>query len=444
MVRIRNMSLLTLCALLIATGESPQIGWPLDVEIQLSKTTILLGEPVWVDVSVTNRSSEALRVDMGNSCFGTKELTIQVPAAEHGGIDHAFCGGVPGGSCGVEIPPLLPAGATLKRRYVLSGNFRITHSGSYPVILEKNFPYGPSTSGYTAGPPQDIPRLKKARLERVTRTLNVLPANSEKLLRVEQQLAEEITLPLASPPLPSNVNIEVIRRASENIRKAQQEAWRAKYAVASGVAAYPAAGMEPIFRSWLQQNNSRWADWAIIALSHLNTFSSREILAHQVASSENPHDITFQTHRWEAIDALSNMGDKSYLPLLEKLTEDHYHDVQRKAILGLGILGGEKELTLLNTRAHNSKTMFDRLDAITAMGDTASLQAVPLLIELFTLPDTDQPNASDFALQTLTHAHVLPFNRLPSPIEAKNAWQNWWSRNLNSAPVFGPYDCGDS
>jgi hypothetical protein len=31
---------------------------------------VLLGEPVWVDVSVTNRTKEALFVDFGSACMG--------------------------------------------------------------------------------------------------------------------------------------------------------------------------------------------------------------------------------------------------------------------------------------------------------------------------------------------------------------------------------------
>jgi hypothetical protein len=82
----------------------------------------------------------------------------------------------------------------------------------------------------------------------------------------------------------------------------------------------------------------------------------------------------------------------------------------------------------------------DRQDAIQAMGDTASLKAVPILIELFTLPNADQPNSSDYSLLTITH-HSLPPAQERPPAEYRMMWQEWWERNNGKARAYGPFEC---
>jgi len=417
------------------------------VQLQITPGTILLGEPVWVDVAVTNRSSEALRVEMGSPCLDTKELTVHVPGAEAYNRDRKRCSigrPAPAASCVFQGPVRIDAGATFSRRYVLRGDFRIARAGSYKVFLEKDFPYGADLGGTFGDVGQNFPHLTQILRVRAQRTLTVLPENHNALLQIEKTLAEEIAAPLPNVP-PPNASIEVVRQISDERSKLQDDAMAAKTALATGLIEYPTAGMEPIFSSWLDQNNTTAANWAEVALSHLNTPDSRKILARQAASRDKPQDINFQIHRWEAIESLSNMGDKSYLPLLEKLTRDPYHDVQRSAVRALGVLGGEKELRFLNAIAVNAKTLFDRQDAIMAMGDTGSLQAVPLLINLFTLPDSDQPGASGFALFTLTHARIrLSYaTRMMTLQEAKLTWQEWWLKNQRTARAFGPYDCAD-
>ncbi len=436
---------IALCALLVTTAASAQSGSPLDVQMQLSPSTILIGEPAWVDVTVTNRSPEALRVEMGNSCFGARELTIQVPGAEAYNRDRKHCGiGKLGGSCMVQGPVKIDAGATFKRRYVLRGDFRITRAGSYNVFLEKDFPYGPDLGGTFGAGAQNFPRLTEAQHVRIQQTLNVLPADHNRLLQIEQAEAQELAAPVPSLPFPPNASIEVVRQISDERSKLQQDAWADKSAMAAGLIEYPTSGMEPTFSSWLAQNNTTFADWALTALSHLNTPASRKILARQAVSSDQRQDTSFQIHRWEAIEDLAAMGDTSYVPLLEKLTRDPYHDVQRMAVRGLGLLGGENELSFLNRIALNAKTMTDRQDAVQAMADTGSPRAVPMLIELYTLPGSDE-STSEYALWTLTHHHVrLPHaTRMLTPAEAKIAWQDWWLQNQRTARVYGPYDCAD-
>ncbi len=435
-MRLHNTELTALCALLILTGESAQTTSVPDVRVELDPTTIVLGEPVWVDVKITNRSPVPLTIDVGNTCFGARPLIVRVPGAEPGNGKHECVYGAMGGSCGVSLPPVVQPGKTLTERYVFEGDFHIAHAGVYNVDLEKPIRYGPPS-----GTPESPRSPKQEETVHVQTTLHVLPANPDKLLAIEQSQAAEVTATMSPPPLPSGADIEAIRRADEIQRAAEYDGYLRREAIAAGLWTYPAPGMEPIFRAWLAPNNTSYADYAVIALSHLNTPASRQILAEQAASAAKPRDSFYQIHRWEAIDALAEMGDTSYLPLMERLLNDPYHDVQRAAVRALALLGGEKELPLLNTRVRTSTNQVDRIDAIQAMGESASLQAVPMLIDLFTLPDADEPGESDYALSMLTHEHLPATPKLRTALESKSLWQAWWVQNERTARAYSPYEC---
>ncbi len=438
-------TLVVVFGFLMTAAASPQDSAHLDVQMSLSSHTALVGEPVWVEVRVTNHSREAMRVDMGTACCGAKEVTIQIPQADPSNQEHIRCGSGTGlaMTCGClsELPFEIGPGASLTRRYVLEGDFRITHAGTYRVLLEKKIPYGPKLPASAVGTPQAYFDLKHSQTVRLSETLKELPANDRKLLRIEQKLAQRVASPMPTPSYPPDVDIDKLRRIIDAWRKAQDQASRLQLSLAQGMMAYPVKGMEPLFGSWLEQNNTSFADWAIVALSHLNTRESRDILARQAASPDKPTDISFQTHRWEALDALAKMGDTSYVSLFERLTGDQNHDVQRMAIFGLGLLGGERELPVLNELARHGATAFDRGDAILAIGETRSLRAVPILIQLFTLPDSDQPSASDYSLFLLTHHELTAVNQLRTPLEAQKAWNDWWSTNEKTARAYGPFEC---
>ena len=73
---------LAICAVMaVASASSGHGQSALDIQMTLSKTEVMLGEPVWVKVAVTNRSSDALWVGMGSDCFGVRPIMIVIPGA---------------------------------------------------------------------------------------------------------------------------------------------------------------------------------------------------------------------------------------------------------------------------------------------------------------------------------------------------------------------------
>jgi hypothetical protein len=352
----------------------------------------------------------------------------------------------------------LEAGDSLSRRYVLVGDFRIAHPGSYRVLLEKKVTYAIASSGEK---PASLMRNAIAQSAKVELLLHVEPADPAKLLSLEEALAVEATKPLTPQPLPTAArmaprNSDALRKAQEALDERQSEASDARNALAEGLAEYPTAGMEPGFNEWMIAGT---VNYGLTALFNLNTPEARRMIADaadpsqelylrwrqhvHLADTERAEKMTqelFANWRGMALHALARMGDPSYVPLLEKLASDGSAEVRQQAILGLGLLGGEAELPKLVELAQKGVSDMDRQNAIQAMGDTASLKAVPIVIDLFALPNAGQPNSSDYSLTTITHYSLPPDQQRTIP-QYQAMWEKWWERNKTEGRVYGPFEC---
>jgi hypothetical protein len=425
-----------LCLLFVLAATPAPDNSPLNVQIKLTSDVVMLGQPVWVDVTITNRSNQALIVDIGSECFGAKQLEIEVPDAIAGNGEHTQCGNViPGGSCEDGGVFKLDPAQVFAKRYVLTGDFRIVHPGIYKVILEKILRYTTIQPEWRNEVPGEI-EARLGETARVVAMLRVLPANPDKVLSIEQSMAREAATWETPPPLPASANIDVIRAAAELQREVEWARITRNESIASGLEQYPVAGMEPTFRDWLYQQGLLEGA-ALSALHQVNTIKARKVLADYVKLS--PSNRTAQSERMTALSDLGDMGDSSYLPLMEESIHDSYKDASRTAVFGVGKLGGANGLALLNYLARNSEAAFDRVDAIQSMGYSASLKAVPLLIKLMDLPNTYQPGISSYALSMLTHYN--PPGNLRSVPDVKKAWQTWWARNRHTARAYGEYEC---
>jgi len=400
-----------------------------DVQISLSKTTIMLGEPLWVDVSATNRSSEPIFIGMPHECPYNKPLNVSVPSAEQL-VDTTHRCGVEGPyDCQIPSPTKAEPGATIARRYVLDGLFRFTHPGTYEVRIETALQLSDTS-------PQKLGIVQTAK---TSIPLTITRANPRQLLALELAMAQDADAPMPKLEHPRytgdpNGFFDEMQRQRDTDNQASEEWFTHRALLAAGLARYPAPGMEPVFREWLEQRR----DGAASGLSQLNTPEARAILAEFAEKEDEPGQPTFS--RAALVWALGRLGDRTYLPLLERLTHDANHEVQREAIFGLGPLGGEAELPLLEQVARTGATMSDRQDAVMSIGDTASLKAVPILIDLLTVPDSDQPYASLYAIQVLTH-QTPPAWRGKTNAETQTAWRAWWTQQSKTARAYDPFEC---
>ena len=406
---------------------------PLRVEMTLSSNTILLGEPLWVDVRVTNRSSAPLSIDMGNTCFSAKPLVIDVPDAQPR-IDKGRRCGVGGGaeSCISRGPQVLAPGATLSKRYVFEGAFRITQPGRYIVRLTKLLRYGPPST-----PPALLPEPVPEQTALIRTTLTVEPPNPEKLLAIEQSLAARAAATMPPEQLPPHPDIETLRRAVNEYHAVAQAATEERNSIMDGITAYPAAGMEPFFASRLDTARGDYRSYqAATALFNLNTPLARAYLASAITTVPNQA-------AWFEIGNPGLMGDPSYIPLLERLANDSDPGTRQQAILALGTLGGESELPRLEALVTNATSEADRNNAIMALGFTATLKAVPFLLTLFQGTwESDSPPG--YALFLLTHhqAHQAYVFDGGSPRVFEAEWKTWWAENQTTARAFHQWeDC---
>jgi len=426
----------------------------LDIQMQLTEKSALLGEPVWVDVTVTNRTKAPLLISMGDACFRNRPLNVAIPEAEPGTGEHRLCGGE-GGDCWAAGPAIVDSGKTLGTRYVLAGDFRITHSGEYHVLLKKQVTYATALAGDER---TMLPRNASVETVEQSTVLEVRPANPERLLGIEQSLAMKVSEPYRNVPVPPIVNLspsdmEAFRNAEHALHALDYANNLAKASGAEGLSDYPTAGMEPVFDDWLVSDRS-FESYGLWGLYRLNTAQSRRLLAQAADGSKNVYRhwrqhlvgseaITqrqFGIWRGMAIRALADMGDRSYLPLLERLSGDANPDVRAQAILALGLLGGEVELTRLTALARRSTSMDERQTAIQAIGYTASPKAVPVLISLITMAGSDQPSASVYWLTSLTR-HSLPPAKERTSSQYQAEWEDWWEHNRANAHAYGPFDC---
>ncbi len=352
-----------------------------DIHFRVEPDHIVLGQPVWLLVDITNRSSQAIVAEGASYCFDTP-LHIDIPAAQRRGAGFAACAHA-AEDCATELLDIAP-GQTVTRRYTLKGNFLVTAAGSYAVIVHDTIHYGNKVD---TGPSP----LDHSQSASISAMLTVAPPDSTKLLDIEKSLALRAVAVAPRPTLPPYADIETLRRFDAVQRIADAKAANERYALAEGLATYPASGMETTFTTWLDSQD--FYEYGLLALRHLNTPQARAILARRAAglSGESP-STEYQIERWLAVDYLSKMGDQSYLPLLERLTHDPAHDVQRAAVFAFGLLGRGKDMDVLVQLARSGRTLQDRIDALQAIAETGSLNAVPVLIDLFALPNADQPS----------------------------------------------------
>ena len=392
----------------------------------LSSDTIILGEPLWVDVRVTNRSAMPISVDMGNTCMGGRPLEVEVPRAERRADRQKRCGvGPDGGGCVTAGPQNLVPGGTLGKRYVFDGDFRITHGGDYRVRLSKLVRYGPAVT--LLAPLSNAASQTSV----VETTLHVEPADPEKLLTLERRLAALIPATASPMQFPPHADIETVRRIVSEHRDLANAALEGRIAVVDGLAAYPAAGMEPFFASRLDDNRVDYdAYQATTALYNLNTNVARAALVDVIVGSPNPNAPL-------AVRYLGLMGDPSYLPLLERLVTNPDPTMRQQAVLALGFLGGESELPRLEFLAQKGATEADRNSAIMAIGNTGTLRAVPFLIALFGAPNPSP--LPGYSLFLLTH-HQLSSSEYATPRDEKVAWQMWWAQNRATAHAYHPWE----
>jgi hypothetical protein len=392
------------CGLLLWLAGSPAVA-QVRVDVRLDKPRYLAGEPVVVFVDVRNVGDEAVGY---STCDGDVRLEVvgarrRVPPNIHG-----CSSGIGGGyACGEGHPPLLQPGQTTTFRYLLKeydlrpGRHRLSASGKAGVRWKYYPTYAPSV----APPPpkhKETDPVDGAQFA-TTLSLNVVAATERELRAV-----------LA--PLVSDAD--------------GRDPARRHYAREAIIESAPSF-LESLIARFAAENPNVTS--AIDALGRIASSGSRMHLKELLRSSREARS------RSSILLALARVGHRDDADFLAGVLEDDTLDETSwsHAALGVGRAGGGRAVQHLE-RALAAASPGQRPAIATALGNTRSRAAVPVLIGMF----SHDASANDVCrgLITLTHRVWCVGSEL-DPADTQRQWLRWWQQNGATMRIFGSDRC---
>jgi hypothetical protein len=357
-------------------------------EFYMEKETFAPGEPVFLYFKLSNHGPDAIRLESPfvdqPSCSGNVIIVTSDPPPAHSCVNLAENGCVLNGGL-KPVPPLLP-GQSNVQRFLLNFNREINTPGDY--LLEATHIAEPIGAGVET----------KANLN----------------FRVDADAA-------AYPAAKLRPWVDQLKSA-DPMKRAE---------AAQTIASIAPLSLEDTLIGFAA--NPEFQRYAPLALHRLNTPRTIEALASMVKASG---PLT-----WEQIEAaryLAESGDQQWYPLLLDIAVKNGKISNYPAYAAE--LGGDRMLPALAEMAKNPDT---RLQAVMAMGSTASRQAVPMLLEFLWNEDMDTSQRAAGSLSQLTHRTASQGERNPSSQTEYALWLHWWRSEGATAPIYKDTDCGE-
>jgi hypothetical protein len=371
------------------------------VDAYLEKGRYLAGEPIVVVVDVLNVGDEPVGYSAsdGNVRLAVAGVQRRVPPNIFGCSSGGFVeGGVAGG-----VRPLLEPGQKTSFTYLLKeydlgpGVYTLSASGRAGV----RWKYYPS---YIPNEPPAVPPKHQA-------TDPVPGSQFEHTLSLNIVAATEEALKLAFAPLVTDAD------AADPTRRRH-----ARDAIIESAPPF-LESLIARFAAEVGFNRS-----AIEALGRLGTLASRAQLKNLYRATRDSATVL----------ALARVGHHDDAEFLAGVLQDHGDERSRRyAALGLGHIGGDQAVQYLEIALRTAPPEA-RPDIATALGNTRSPLAVPVLIGMF----GNNPARSEVcgALTTLTHRSWCD-GTAADPAAQRRQWLRSWNENGSSTPIFGPDDC---
>ena len=399
----RNMRReLSFCLLLLlaATSALAQV----QVGVRLEKNRYLAGEPVVVLVEVRNVGDEAVGY---STCDGDVRLQVlgaarRVPPNIFG----CFSGIGSGGGCVIDHPPLLQPSQATTFRYLLKdydlrpGQYQLSASGKAGVRWK-----------YYPGAPNVLPLP----LSKHKETDPVPGAQFDQRLPLAIVAATQRELQEAFGLLVSDAD------GTDPVQR-----HHARVAIVESAPPF----LEPLIARFARED--QFDTSAIDALGRIASTSSRTHLKNLVRSGR-------AARRSAVVLALARVGHRHDADFLASILRDETIDEtsRRYAALGLGHIGGDPSVRHLE-RALDNVPPEVRPSVATALGNTRSRLAVPVLIGLF--GNNASRNDVCGALKTLTHRDWCD-GTADDPAAKKRQWLRTWNESGSRTPIFGPANC---
>jgi hypothetical protein len=374
-----------------ATGSAQLVG-----RLSLDKSEYVAGEPIYLRHTVTNTGTAPVQITVGDAygpCGGYRIELSSEPSLENSTclkpvVVNCIIGGW-----------IIEPGAMHQDEVLLNYEHDLSAPGTYEVRASRHLTYGPKGNMTTVGPQTSVEERFRIRVE---------PSSPEQLLAILQPYITDL----------SSKDEETLREAGRVI----------------GSLAPPF--LEDTVISMLGSRTTR--SFALRGLRRLNTVRARQTLAEIVKETAG-----YSTDKEQAIQFLSEMGDKKYFPLLLEEAEKHPPNQGRDDRLAAARLGGEEAMPFVNSLLTNPNAFLHGY-GVMALSETGSRRAVPLLIDLLRHPNVDVGRLASKGLIELTHRSPLKADQRysDSPSGDYAAWIRWWIQEGDRAPIYGPLQCG--
>lgn len=370
----------------------------IEASFSTEKANYLVGEPVFVILSVGNKTSETIWLDfkVTDFPFPCNDFDLEVPGAKLAG--DWGCGSA--ASCGRGFREVQPGKSIVIQRLV-NRDFRMRQSGPYQLhahavvsVHRQNLPNSPEVE-----------------------TVDV-----DESLRVSVRDGSEKQLKQTFQPYVEALN------SSDDMRRSE---------AAQAIAELAPPFLEDVL---IELTKTNYAYAAITALRKANTTKTRAALAQIATSSDDP------AVRIEAIQNLGRTSDTTYLPTLVKLMESENKQIQNVAAEGVGNLGGVATVRQLSTLVSDSDAE-TRSAGANGLGQTHAREAVPILIELLLDSDANVRQTAVNSLFLLTHYAAFDGNGWAdiSTTESGSAvyqrWVRWWHSHATTTEIHSMADC---
>lgn len=381
----------------------PSILAQLAVNVSLSKAKYLAGEPVFLDLTVTNRGTDPIQLEAANPLTICSGYRFELQGATV--RDATTCTDGFAGSCLSGFVVLAP-GKSVKDRVLLNARYDLRQPSQYQLRVS-----------YTA---------KYAPVDKPLPPAALMPHQE-----FDRRL-EFVLVPSAIEQLKPEFSAYLHELDSANGRKRQE---------AAEVIAYLApVFMEPAILRMLHTPGMQSS--GVEGLRNLGTPSAHRALAEFVGDSP-PIDApgTYQN----ALRYLGEIGNSSDVPVLLGAAHANAPDSysRKLAIEAAARAGGAAAIPALETELR-SPSRETRLDAVGALPMTGSRTAVPVLIQLLRSPNGRISSFAEHGLEALTHLRGAKMDGIkPPPPEAYSKWSRWWMTDGQTENIFKPSQCGE-
>ena len=388
---------LLLLLLLNSVTSATMSAQGVEAQFTTEKSTYVIGEPVYLVLSISNKSDETIWVDFGPTDMFCQRFSIEVPGADSAG-EQWGCGIA--GSCGSSLVEIAPKKTTAVRQ-LLNREFRLPRSGAYVVHAQTNVTV--RSQDLWSSPPLDEFKVSD------NLTVDVQRSDDGKLQTAFEPIVNELS------------STDLVRRGE----------------AAAAIIETAPPFLEDVLIDLAKAN---YGFAAMTALRKADTQKTRDALAQIAIDSDN------QIFRVEAIRNLGRTGDETYLPAMLKLMKSTDMQIQGAAAEAAGNLGGAAAVPAI-TALLSSLDVQRRQAGANGLEYTHAREAVPILIGLLLDPDAGIRQTAVSGLSLLTHRVAFDGDKsadVTTPQSASNVhqrWTSWWKSQGKSFEIHGMNDC---